>query len=154
VFAFEESHSEVYTTYDLMGEEEVIFYDECEEPFVLGSPSLVLEKFSLTSMHQWLIPWMIPLDKFGIYIAHDLKAIVDVLSQKYGYKFKNADLLAFHFGCDFFHDSDGTLCFDPIKYIQSMIGALQWVISLGRLDICTAIMTMSCFCVAPCKGHC
>jgi len=34
-----------------------------------------------------------------------------------------------------------------------MIGALQWVISLGRFDICTAIMTISCFRVAPRKGH-
>ncbi len=42
---------------------------------------------------------------------------------------------------------------DMITQYQSMIGALQWVISLGRFDICTAIMTMSNFCVAPCKGH-
>ena len=33
VFSFEESHSEVYITYDLKGsEEEVIFYEECVEP--------------------------------------------------------------------------------------------------------------------------
>ena len=37
---------------------------------------------------------------------------------------------------------------DQKKY-QSMIGALQWVISLGRLDIATPIMTMFCFRVEP-----
>jgi len=42
---------------------------------------------------------------------------------------------------------------EMITQYQSMIGALQWVISLGRFDICTAIMTMSRFCVAPHKGH-
>ena len=34
-----------------------------------------------------------------------------------------------------------------------MIGALQWVISLGRFDIATAVMTMSRFRVAPLEGH-
>jgi len=52
VFTFEESLGEVYTTYGLTrSEEEVIFYEEYEEPFVLDSPSLVLEEFGLTSMH-------------------------------------------------------------------------------------------------------
>ena len=39
------------------------------------------------------------------------------------------------------------------KKYQSMIGALQWCISLGRLDIATAVMTMSSFRAAPRKGH-
>jgi len=30
-----------------------------------------------------------------------------------------------------------------------MICALQWVISLRRFDICTGVMTMLRFCVAP-----
>ena len=38
------------------------------------------------------------------------------------------------------------------KYM-SMIGALQWVVSLGRLDICTAVVTMSRFRQEPRKGH-
>ena len=36
---------------------------------------------------------------------------------------------------------------------QSLIGALQWAISIGRLDICTAVMTMSSFHAQPRKGH-
>jgi len=42
---------------------------------------------------------------------------------------------------------------DMITKYQSMIGALQWVISLGRFDICTGVMTMSRFRVAPREGH-
>ena len=38
------------------------------------------------------------------------------------------------------------------KY-QSLIGALQWTISLSRFDIGTAVMTMSRFRVAPREGH-
>ena len=34
---------------------------------------------------------------------------------------------------------------DGIKIYQSLIGALQWTISLGRIDISTAVMTMSGF---------
>jgi len=42
---------------------------------------------------------------------------------------------------------------ENIVLYQSMIGALQWVITLGRFDICTAVMTMSRFWVAPRQGH-
>jgi hypothetical protein len=40
-----------------------------------------------------------------------------------------------------------------IKRYQTMIGCLQWAVSLGRFDIQTATMTMSRFRVAPRKGH-
>ena len=39
------------------------------------------------------------------------------------------------------------------KKYQTMIGCLQWMISLGRFDIHTATMTMSRFRAAPRKGH-
>ena len=38
------------------------------------------------------------------------------------------------------------------KY-QSLIGTLQWTITLGRFDVGTAVMTMSSFRVAPREGH-
>ena len=41
---------------------------------------------------------------------------------------------------------------DIVKY-QSLIGVLQWAITLGRFDIATAVMTMSSFRVAPTEGH-
>ena len=44
---------------------------------------------------------------------------------------------------------------DPkgIQMYQSMIGALQWMVTIGRFDIITAAMTMSGFRAAPRKGH-
>ena len=40
-----------------------------------------------------------------------------------------------------------------IKQYQSLIGALQWAITLGRLDLLAGVATMSSFRVAPRKGH-
>ena len=40
-----------------------------------------------------------------------------------------------------------------IQQYQSLIGQLQWAISLGRFDIVVAIMTMSSFRSAPRVGH-
>ena len=42
---------------------------------------------------------------------------------------------------------------DDIQKYLSMVGALQWVISIGRFDIHTAIMTLGSFRVAPRHGH-
>ena len=42
---------------------------------------------------------------------------------------------------------------EEIKNYQSMIGALQWLITLGRIDVFTATMSMSRFRVAPKIGH-
>ena len=36
---------------------------------------------------------------------------------------------------------------------QSLIGALQWAVSLARFDIASAVMTMSSFRAAPREGH-
>jgi hypothetical protein len=42
---------------------------------------------------------------------------------------------------------------DQIAQYQSMIGALQWIVTIGSFDIHTAIMTMSGFHMAPRVGH-
>jgi hypothetical protein len=42
---------------------------------------------------------------------------------------------------------------EDIKQYQSMIGALQWTVSIGRFDILAAVMTMSRFRIAPRIGH-
>ena len=39
------------------------------------------------------------------------------------------------------------------KRYQSMIGSLQWAVSLGRFDIATAVMTLSSFRASPRLGH-
>ncbi len=105
--------------------------------------------------------------------------------------------LKFLLGCDYFRDSDGTLCYAPKKYLakmidvykelfgqpprsylsplekgdhpeldesellnakhtqiyQSLIGAAQWIIQLGRFEITTHIMSLSSFRSAPRHGH-
>ena len=38
-------------------------------------------------------------------------------------------------------------------HYQSLIGAMQWAVSIGRLDINTAVMTMSSFRALPRRGH-
>jgi hypothetical protein len=50
-------------------------------------------------------------------------------------------------------DSTAELDEDGIKQYQSLIGSLQWLITLGRFDIATAVMSMSRFRVAPRVGH-
>ena len=40
-----------------------------------------------------------------------------------------------------------------IKTYQSLIGGLQWLITIGRFDIQTHVMTMSSFRAAPRQGH-
>jgi hypothetical protein len=50
-------------------------------------------------------------------------------------------------------DTSTELDDDGIKRCQTMIGFLQWAVSLGWFDIQTTSMTMSHFHVAPRKGH-
>jgi hypothetical protein len=40
-----------------------------------------------------------------------------------------------------------------IKHYQSLIGAVQWLVSLGRFDIHLGVATMSSYCCAPGQGH-
>ena len=44
-------------------------------------------------------------------------------------------------------DAQGTVLY------QSMIGALQWAVTIGRFDINTPVMTLSAFRAAPRRGH-
>jgi hypothetical protein len=36
---------------------------------------------------------------------------------------------------------------------QSLIGAIQWAVSIGRLDIATAVMSLSSFHAMPRRGN-
>ncbi len=42
---------------------------------------------------------------------------------------------------------------DGIQKYQSLLGAVQWTISLCRLDVCQAVMSLSRFRAAPREGH-
>ena len=50
---------------------------------------------------------------------------------------------------------DGSELLDQegISQYQSLIGTLQWVITIGRFDVQTAVMTLSSFRAAPRRGH-
>jgi hypothetical protein len=129
--------------------------------------------------------------------ARDPNDIIQTLQEQHKFKLKGVGPLTYHLGCDYFRDTDGTLCYGPRKYInkimdqyeslfgckpreytsplekgdhpeidcseeldddgikkyQTMIGCLQWAVSLGRFDIQTATMTMSRFRAAPRQGH-
>ena len=50
-------------------------------------------------------------------------------------------------------DNSQLLDEDGIAKYQSLIGSLQWSISLGRFDVQTAVMSMSSFRAAPRIGH-
>ena len=50
-------------------------------------------------------------------------------------------------------DKSATLDSDHHRLYQSMIGMLQWTVSIGRIDVCYAVSSMSRFCVSPKKGH-
>jgi len=50
-------------------------------------------------------------------------------------------------------DTSELLDLDNITKYQSLIGALQWAVSIGRFDIMTSVMTLSSFQAAPCRGH-
>jgi hypothetical protein len=42
---------------------------------------------------------------------------------------------------------------EQIAQYLSMIGSLQWIITIARFNIHTAVMTMSGFCIDPRIGH-
>jgi hypothetical protein len=50
---------------------------------------------------------------------------------------------------------DTTELLDAIGIVlyQSMIGALQWAVTIGHFDINTSVMTLSGFCEAPRRDH-
>ena len=50
-------------------------------------------------------------------------------------------------------DNSQELGLDDTKKFQSLIGALQWVIQIGRFDVGTAVMTLSSFRANPRVGH-
>ena len=50
-------------------------------------------------------------------------------------------------------DTSDLLEGEDIKIYQSLIGAMQWVILIGRFDITTSVMTLSRFRAMPRQGH-
>ena len=42
---------------------------------------------------------------------------------------------------------------DGVEMYQSLIGSMQWCVSIGRWDVGTAVMTLSSFRAQPRQGH-
>jgi hypothetical protein len=59
----------------------------------------------------------------GVYVddlliaANDPETIIKAIWEAHKFKLKGVGPLAYHIGCDYFRDSDGTLCYGPRKYI-------------------------------------
>jgi hypothetical protein len=50
-------------------------------------------------------------------------------------------------------DTSNILGNDMHTEYQSIIGMLQWVVSLCRIDVCFAVSSLSRFCACPREGH-
>ena len=50
-------------------------------------------------------------------------------------------------------DTSAFLEEEDILIYQSLIGSIQWAVTLGRFDVNTAVMTMSSFRSQPREGH-
>ena len=50
-------------------------------------------------------------------------------------------------------DASHILDSDKTQLYQSLIGALQWIITIGRIDVMSAVVTMSAFRAIPRQGH-
>ena len=51
--------------------------------------------------------------------------ITQTLVEKYGFKLKGVGQLAFHLGCDFKRDKDGTLHYEPKQYINKLVTSFK-----------------------------
>ena len=54
-------------------------------------------------------------------VAKDPKEITNSLINKQNYKRKGTESIKYHLGCNNFRDSDNTLWYAPLKYIEKMI---------------------------------
>jgi Reverse transcriptase (RNA-dependent DNA polymerase) len=51
--------------------------------------------------------------------------ITKKLCEQHKFKLKGVGPLSYHLGCDYFKDDDGTLCYEPRKYIFKIIGQYE-----------------------------
>ena len=95
-------------------------------------------------------------DQHGNLCMHPRKYInrmVDSFERMFGHKPKSNVSSPLEKGDHPECDSSDLLGQEGISQYQSLVGQLQWAVSLGRMDIATAVMTMSSFRAAPRVGH-
>jgi hypothetical protein len=78
--------------------------------------------------------------------------MIDTYVQLYGEKPRKASSPLQQNDHPEMHDSP-FLGQDETQQFQSLIGAMQWAVSIGRLDIATAVMSLSSFRAMPRRGH-
>jgi hypothetical protein len=101
----------------------------------------------------------------GMQFSRDKHGVLCLESAKYLQKM--VDTYATHFGTkpkQVYHsplekgdhpemDASHILDSDKTQLYQSLIGALQWIITIGRIDVMSAVVTMSAFRAIPRQGH-
>ena len=95
-------------------------------------------------------------DEFGVLCMHPRKYIarmVESFERMFGHKPRTNVTSPLEKGDHPECDTSPLLEQQGVTNYQSLVGQLQWVITLGRMDIATAIMSMSSFRSAPRKGH-
>ena len=50
-------------------------------------------------------------------------------------------------------DTTDLLGQEDVQKYQSLLGAMQWAVTIGRIDITTSVMMLSSFRALPRKGH-
>ena len=53
--------------------------------------------------------------------SKDLESIIKCLLDNHKFKFKGSSPIKYHLDCNFFRDSNNTLCFAPKKYAAKII---------------------------------
>lgn len=95
-------------------------------------------------------------DKHGILCMSPRKYIDKVVSEYvriFGKRPKTSGASPIEHGDHPELDTSPLLSPAETQHYQSLVGSLQWAVSLGRFNIATAVMTMSSFRVAPRQGH-
>ena len=57
--------------------------------------------------------------------SKDLESIVKCLLDDHKFKLKGTSPIKYHLDCDFFRDSENTLCFVPKKYVEDIISIFE-----------------------------
>ncbi len=59
------------------------------------------------------------------------------------------------FACDYCPDTDVTDPLDPecASFFQHLIGVMQWMVELGRVDIAMEVSMLSSYLAFPCEGY-
>jgi hypothetical protein len=83
---------------------------------------------------------------------NDVDKMIDTYVQLYGEKPRKA-LSPLEQNDHLEMDDSPFLRQDETQQFQSLIGVMQWAVSIGRLDIATAVMSLSSFRAMPRRGY-